>query len=280
MSRKLIFLAVVAIGGALPFAVSALASQHQEAVCFGSPATITGSGEINGTDGDDVIVGSDGSDRIRAHVGDDKVCSGGGDDRIGGGPGNDEIDGGPGNDDIHSGSGNDVVLGGEGDDAIHCGPDDDVADGGPGRNIAETAGFEACESVTNALLPQGQRVKANLSARQVVPLLRRPARGTGGGVFSATLTPTAAGATLAWRLTFKGLSGRALTAHVHQGRPGKAGPVLVRLCGPCRADTIATSQVAGEAARMAILQGSAYVDVHTARTSRGEIRGQILRVGP
>ena len=41
------------------------------------------------------------------------------------------------------------------------------------------------------------------------------------------------GPSLAWRLTFSGLSGKAVAAHVHLGRVGVAGPVAVPLCGPC-----------------------------------------------
>ena len=41
-------------------------------------------------------------------------------------------------------------------------------------------------------------------------------------------------ASLTWKLTFSHLSGRAIAAHIHIGRRGKAGTVLVALCGPCK----------------------------------------------
>lgn len=273
MLAKLTILTTSAVAAGIALAAAAPAQQE---LCFGAAPTITGAGEINGTDGDDVIMGSDGNDRIRAHAGNDKVCSGGGADRIGGGPGNDEIAGGAGNDDIHSGAGDDVIRGGEGDDAFHCGTGDDVADGGPGRNTAETAGFEACETVTNAESPQGRFLEASLNSRQVVPRPRRPVR-RARSVFSATLSSTATGATLAWRLTFNHLSGGARAAHIHRGRRGRTGPLLVRLCSPCREQTIATSELSGESARRAILSGNAYVEIHTKENAKGEIRGQISR---
>jgi hypothetical protein len=284
MYAKLTAVAASAIASGLVL-VSVAGGVGEQELCFGATPTITSSGAISGTMGDDVILGSEGSDEILGFAGNDKICGAGGDDRIGGGPGDDQVDGGPGNDQIDTGPGNDTILGGEGDDVIRCGTENDVVDGGPGTNTAETSGFEACESVTNASPPQGepalplpQRVTATLSPGQAVP---RPKGATrrARGVFSATVTTTATGgATLAWRLTFTRLTGPARTAHVHQGRPGRTGPILVRLCGPCRSGMSATAQVRTQAARMAILQGNAYVEIHTKRNPRGEIRGQIRRI--
>jgi Ca2+-binding RTX toxin-like protein len=275
-------LSVITAAVGLVFAAGAPGA-HQQDPCFGATPTISGSGQIDGTMADDVILGSDGPDSIRGFGGNDKICAGGGDDEIGGGPGNDEIDGGPGNDQIEGGPGNDTILGGEGDDTIRCGPDNDVADGGPGVNTAERSGFEACESVTNAAPPQTETtptphpVTATLSPRQAVPRPVGAKRGAAGR-FTATVTATGTGATLRWRLTFKGLTGAARTAHVHQGRPGQTGRVLARLCAPCRSGMSGTTQVIGQPARMALNQGNAYVEIHTKRNPRGEIRGRIVRV--
>lgn len=60
--------------------------------------TITGSGTIDGTEGDDVIVGSDGGDLIRGYGGNDKICARGGNDTVRADGGNDEIDLGAGDD--------------------------------------------------------------------------------------------------------------------------------------------------------------------------------------
>src|SRR3954462_13812842 len=53
------------------------------------------------------------------------------------------------------------------------------------------------------------------------------------GTFTATLTKTATGGTLAWRLEFANLSGNAIAAHIHVAARGTAGPVRVPLCAPC-----------------------------------------------
>lgn len=284
MVRKVMFVAVIAIGAVLPFAVSAPGSTHQGESCFGSAATMTGSGIIDGTAGDDVIVGSDGNDSLHGKGGNDKICGGAGDDTLGGGPGDDQLDGGAGNDDIDGGPGADTIVGGDGDDTIRCGPDNDTADGGPGSNTAVTTGFEACETVTNAntnatpteTAPVPKTLTAKLTIGQETP---RPKGTRGGtGLFSATLTPTGTGATVVWRLTFTNLSGAAVAAHIHRGVTGKAGPILVALCGPCRTGARGTVTVAGQPARNAILTGGAYVNVHTKKNPAGEIRGQIRRV--
>lgn len=82
--------------------------------------------------------------------------------------------------------------------------------------------------------------------------------------------------TLAWRLTFSGLTGSATAAHIHLGAKGEAGPVEIPLCGPCATTVKGTSPVTAAQAT-ALLHGGDYVNVHTAQNANGEIRGQILR---
>ena len=66
---------------ALGLVLAAVAGgQDEPQLCFGATPTITGSGTIVGTGGDDVIVGSAGNDTILAGDGNDKVCGGAGDD--------------------------------------------------------------------------------------------------------------------------------------------------------------------------------------------------------
>jgi hypothetical protein len=90
------------------------------------------------------------------------------------------------------------------------------------------------------------------------------------GRFTATLS----GKKLKWTLTFKRLTGSATAAHIHSGKRGKAGPVIVPLCGPCKSGMSGTAVVA-TAVINAIKKGDAYVNVHTAKNKGGEIRGQI-----
>lgn len=282
MTRKFIALAGLAVAAGLLVVPSSPGSRTAE-LCFGATPTITGSGEIDGTTGNDVIVGSDGGDRIRGFQGNDKICAGGGDDRVGGGPGNDEVDGGAGNDALDGGEGTDRILGGDGDDTIRCGLGDDAADGGDGTNSIALSGFEACEQATNGdaenepAPPSPKPLSAKLTAGEEVsrPIgVKRNARGT----FTAVLTPVGASSTIAWRLTFRGLTGPAAAAHIHVGPRGKAGPVLAALCAPCKPNARGTVTVHGQAARQAMLSGGAYVNVHTKRNPIGELRGQIPSV--
>jgi CHRD domain len=70
------------------------------------------------------------------------------------------------------------------------------------------------------------------------------------------------------------LTGQAASAHVHLGKAGRAGPVVLGLCGPCRSGTRGTSNVSARIAN-ALRTGAAYVNVHTTRNPAGEIRGQL-----
>jgi hypothetical protein len=120
-------------------------------------------------------------------------------------------------------------------------------------------------------------LKASLAVGKEVPKPSGTKAGA-GGLFSAGLTKKAAGGTLAWRLTFHGLTGRAIAAHVHMGKPGKAGPVAVALCGPCRSGQRGSAKVNARTVR-ALLRGTAYVNVHTTKNPGGEIRGQVVKGG-
>lgn len=251
-----------------------------QAGCFGSTPTITGSGEIDGTEGDDVILGSDADDRVRGKGGNDKICTEAGTDRVGAGPGSDEVDGGAGHDEIDAGTGDDMLFGSDGDDVLRCGPDNDVADGGSGTNSAAGSGFETCETIRNASAVDEptptSRLQAALTPRQEVRAPRRARRAR--GAFTGTLTRTDAGGELSWRITFRRLTGRAVAAHIHRGERGKSGPIVLELCSPCTSGMRDTLDVEGEELFRTIRQGGTYVNVHTKRNPRGEIRGQITRV--
>lgn len=115
---------------------------------------------------------------------------------------------------------------------------------------------------------------ANLRARFEVP---KPTRVPAGavGLFTGKAVELDEGAArVSWRLTFSKLSGRATAAHIHAGRAGKAGGVLVPLCGPCRRGQRGTATITGAQLRT-LRRGVAYVNVHTGRNPAGEIRGQV-----
>jgi hypothetical protein len=114
--------------------------------------------------------------------------------------------------------------------------------------------------------------RSALNASQSVPRPRGAAQAR--GTFTLTATKAGATAVVRWRLTFGRLTGRALAAHIHLGARGRAGRVVVPLCGPCRSGVGGTATVRG-ATLAALESGRAYVNVHTRRNPAGEIRGQV-----
>jgi hypothetical protein len=116
-------------------------------------------------------------------------------------------------------------------------------------------------------------VGAKLNAKSEVPAPKGAPAGAKGS-FTGSYTTNSKGGVLTWRLTFSGLSGPGTAAHIHMGKVGVAGPVIVPLCGPCKAAQGGKGQVS-KAVISAIASGHAYVNVHTAKNAAGEIRGQV-----
>jgi len=115
---------------------------------------------------------------------------------------------------------------------------------------------------------------ANLRARSEVP---RPTGVPVGatGLFTGKVVELANDkAKLTWRLTFSKLSGAAGAAHIHAGKPGKAGPVMIALCGPCKSGQMGVTKIS-KAVVATLEKNGAYVNVHTAKNAAGEIRGQV-----
>jgi hypothetical protein len=118
--------------------------------------------------------------------------------------------------------------------------------------------------------------KATMAAKSETPKPKAPAGAK--GVFTATVTASGSTRTLKWKLTFSALSGKAVGAHVHKGKAGVAGAVLVPLCGPCRSGQTGTVKISRDAAD-ALEHGLTYVNVHTAKNAAGEVRGQVKLTG-
>ena len=95
------------------------------------------------------------------------------------------------------------------------------------------------------------------------------------GTFTATLTVSGRKGTLAWKLTFRGLSGLAVAAHVHLGAAGKSGPVAIPLCVSCRSGAHGVSTTSNAKLLSALTHATAYANVHTRAHPAGEIRGQV-----
>lgn len=98
------------------------------------------------------------------------------------------------------------------------------------------------------------------------------------GRFSASFWPSGTNGEAAhYSLSTRRLTGPALTAHIHTGTPGRDGPVLLVLCngGRCNLSRALFQAYPKSLLRTLQLLG-AYVDVHTKRNPRGELRGQIV----
>ena len=142
----------------------------------------------------------------------------------------------------------------------------------------------------------GRVFMATLDGYQEVPTLSV----AGTGTFRADLAVT--GESLSYRLSYSDLTGPALFAHIHLGRPAIAGGVIAFLCdstegappgvpdcpgaGGTVTGTIEPDNVVGPAAQgiapgefdelVAALQaGATYANVHSDLFQPGEIRGQI-----
>jgi hypothetical protein len=117
-----------------------------------------------------------------------------------------------------------------------------------------------------------KKVSAKLTRGAEIP------RPKGALLATGTFTGSISGSMLTWKLTYSRLTGKALAAHIHLGRRGVAGPVVVPLCGPCVSGVHKTSKLTSKV-KAALLSGGAYVNVHTAKNAAGEIRGQVTGGG-
>lgn len=125
-------------------------------------------------------------------------------------------------------------------------------------------------------VPQKDTValKATLKARFEVPKPTGVRTGAVGLFTGKAVELANDRARITWRLTFSRLTGRAMAAHIHVGRAGKAGGVMIALCGPCRNGQRGTASITHAKLRT-IRAGRTYVNVHTAKNAAGEIRGQV-----
>lgn len=113
--------------------------------------------------------------------------------------------------------------------------------------------------------------KANLNQSQEVPT-PTPTTATGTAVFSLN-----ADNSLTCSLVTTNLTG-GIAAHIHQGDPGVAGPIIIPLTGgpttwTCPSTVLTADQLT------ALRTGGLYVNAHTTANSTGEIRGQIVAAG-
>lgn len=144
------------------------------------------------------------------------------------------------------------------------------------------AGLASSNGVTGTLVttsesttetPTVRTHSAALTARAEVPRPKGVKAGA-SGAFTVSVSASGGRYTATFRLTYRNLTGKAVAAHIHKGKPGKAGPVLATLCGPCTSGKGGKLTIS-KAVDAAIGSGATYVNVHTAKNPAGEIRGQL-----
>jgi len=124
---------------------------------------------------------------------------------------------------------------------------------------------------TSAILMSGWAFAANvdvkLSGDQEVPPVKTSA--TGNGTITVNDDKTVSGS-----VTTSGING--VAAHIHNGAPGKNGPVIVPMTKSSdNTWTIAPGAKFTDAQYEAFKAGNTYVNVHSAANKGGEIRGQL-----
>jgi len=151
-----------------------------------------------------------------------------------------------------------------------------LAGGGYGGGYGDDTTSTQSASGPSSSKSETYTFKATLTARQEVP---KPvgAKATAAGTFSAKTTESSSANTFRWKLTFRNLTGKAGAAHVHMGAKGKAGGVIIALCGPCKNGQTGTVKIKSDVEE-ALEKGATYVNVHTTKNAAGEIRGQIRLV--
>jgi Cu/Zn superoxide dismutase len=114
---------------------------------------------------------------------------------------------------------------------------------------------------------------ARLNGTQEVPAL------TNNGLGVATFTLNSTADTMCVTMTVNALSGPITGVHIHEGKAGVSGPVIVNLVpflsGNSLQATIAGSSLGG-LSLVKLFSGDYYINVHTAANAGGEVRGQIL----
>jgi len=138
------------------------------------------------------------------------------------------------------------------------------AGSGAGRTVAAKS-----VSITAAMTPQ--QVVTPTSKPWRVPAGVRNAKGT----FSGTLSPD--GRTLTWHVSYTGIGKTtAAITDIHFGKPGKFGPILIRVCGPCTSGRSGVAKLKVGTANQ-FTTGNSWVTVITTTYPNGVVRGQIRK---
>lgn len=84
---------------------------------------------------------------------------------------------------------------------------------------------------------------------------------------------------LTWTVTFSGLTSAATTAHIHgPARLGDDAPAVIDLGAANPTSPLSGSTTLSDIQLELFLKGRVYVNIHSAKFPKGELRGQIQRV--
>jgi len=131
-------------------------------------------------------------------------------------------------------------------------------------------------------LAASSKYKASLTGGQEKPKSDSKAKG------SATFTVASNNKSIKYTIKASGLSGAVQAAHIHFGKPGEAGGVIVNICPkPCslpKSGKLTSKNFAKapgvssfSAAIKQLKKGNTYVNIHTKKFPAGEIRGQVRK---
>jgi hypothetical protein len=140
----------------------------------------------------------------------------------------------------------------------------------------------AAVAITVPALAATTKLHSTLNGKSETPKSNSKATG------KATFTIASNGKSIKYTLSAKGLTGPVIAAHVHFGKKGKAGPVILPICPKaCKLPKSGTltaknfTKAAGvknfAAAVKAMKAGNTYANIHTKKHPAGEIRGQITK---
>ena len=119
--------------------------------------------------------------------------------------------------------------------------------------------------------------EVTMRAGQEIPKPKGVSRKAKGG-FTTTVTRSGLATQMRWRLGWFSLTSRVTAAHLHIGARGKAGAVIVFLCGtkkvPCKNNRGGVTLLSAAQAQ-ALEKGNIYVNIHTVKNPAGEVRGQL-----
>ena len=124
------------------------------------------------------------------------------------------------------------------------------------------------------------RLLASMVTSQVVTPKNRAWRAPAAvrdahGSFTGTMKVAGTRRTLHWHITYAGVGSNPLQiADIHYGKARHFGPLIARLCGPCKSGQSGTKKISAYAVR-SIKAGSAWITIITGKYPNGVIRGQI-----